>query len=246
MYFFGSGVMTVTPSGSNQTPVNVGLLQEGSIDVAQTTKALYGQYRDPLAIGAGTRKWTGKAKVARISGRALNAILLGGTLATGYTNTAVAEAGTVPGSSSYTVTVTNSATWLQDQGVVYTTTGLPLVRVASGPTVGQYSVSSGVYTFASADANAKVLISYNYTVSGNGQSIVVPQTLIGPTTTFGVNMSGVDPTNSAVWTGRLYNCVASKFALSSKLEDFTMPEFDFEAYANAAGSVGDFNFPDTF
>jgi hypothetical protein len=115
MYLFGSGVMTVTPAGANQTPINIGLLQEMSIEGSRTLKELCGQYADPLAVGAGTRKWSGKAKVARISGRVLNAIYFGGSLATGQTTTAIAEAQMAVAS----VKVANAATCTQDQGVVY-------------------------------------------------------------------------------------------------------------------------------
>ena len=89
MYMFGSGVCTITPSGSNPTPINIGLLQEFQISAKSTVKELFGQYRDPLAIGAGTRKWTGKAKVARFSAHVLNAIYFGGSITTtGNTTTA--------------------------------------------------------------------------------------------------------------------------------------------------------------
>lgn len=245
MFIFGSGVMTITPSGTVQTPINIGLLQEGTIEMQQEVKALYGQYKDPIALGAGTRKWTGKAKVARISGRILNALMLGGALATGQTSTAY-EAGTVPAVSTYTVTVSNSATWTTDQGVIYAATGLPLTRVASAPAVGQYSCAAGVYTFAAADANAKVTIAYNYTVSASGQSVLVPQSLLGATLSFGLNFTTIDPTTNTVFTGQFFNCVATKFSLSTKLEDFVTPEFDFMLAANAAGTPGQFNFPDAF
>ncbi len=51
--------------------------------------------------------------------------------------------------------------WGADAGVTYAN-GTPLTPVSSNPTMGQYSVSSGVYSFAAADANASVLISYSY------------------------------------------------------------------------------------
>ena len=69
MFVFGSGVLIGTPSGG--TPINFGLAQEVSLNIAATTKALYGQNNFPVAIGQGTRKMTGKAKLARISGQAL-------------------------------------------------------------------------------------------------------------------------------------------------------------------------------
>ena len=40
MYTFGSGVMTITPAGLNPTPINIGLLQEGSWEITQTNKPL--------------------------------------------------------------------------------------------------------------------------------------------------------------------------------------------------------------
>ena len=172
MYIFGSGAVIITPSGSNQTPVNIGLVQEVTIDETTELKELFGQGNRALAVGAGTIKATGKAKVARVSGLAMASLLYGVTPTTGQTATAFAEAGTVPAVSTYTVTVANSVTWTVDQGVVYAATGLPLKRVASGPTTGQYSVAAGIYTFAAADANAKVLISYNYTIAATGQTDV--------------------------------------------------------------------------
>lgn len=247
MYLFGSGTAIITPSGSVQTPLNIGLLQELTIDMTQTNKTLYGQYKDALAIGGGTRKWTGKAKVARFSMRVMNALFFGATIAAGQIAEQFGEAGTVPAVSTYIVTTANSATWTTDLGVIYAATGLPLTRVASGPTVGQYSVAAGVYTFAAADASAKVLISYLYTIPTVGQNLNVPAALIGSTVTFSLNATILDPTsNTNVTTLQFPNCVANKFALGTKLEDFVMPEFDFDIYANAAGQIFLSSTPDSF
>ena len=246
MYIFGSGAVIITPSGANQTPVNIGLVQEVSIDETTELKELFGQGNRALAVGAGTIKATGKAKVARVSGLAMASLLYGVTPTTGQTATSFAEAGTIPAVSTYTVTVANSATWTVDQGVVYAATGLPFKRVASAPTVGQYSVSAGIYTFAAADANAKVLISYNYTVAATGQNIPIASRLIGSSINFSLNLYGQDPTNGAGYSLQLYNCVASKLGFQTKLTDFTIPEFDFMYYANAAGAVGQWNFGDSF
>ena len=70
MYIFGSGVITATINNvTNPTPLNIGLAQEISFDESYTTKTLYGQYRRPVAIGAGEIKATGKIKAARFSRR---------------------------------------------------------------------------------------------------------------------------------------------------------------------------------
>lgn len=246
MYLFGSGTAIVTPAGSNPTPLNIGLLQELTINVAQSNKTLYGQYKDPVAVGAGTRKWTGNAKVARFSMQVLNALYFGTTISAGQIAEMFGEAGTVPAVSTYIVTTANSATWTTDLGVIYTATGLPLKRVASGPTVGQYSVAAGVYTFAAADASAKVLISYVYTIPTVGQNFSVPPTLIGSTINFAVNATMIDPTTNNVLSFLFPNCVANKFSMGSKLEDFVMPEFDFDIFANAAGQIFIPSTPDMF
>lgn len=244
MFAFGSGVLIGTPPGANPTPINFGLVQEVTIDETANLKSLFGQNRRAVAVGAGTIKTTGKAKVAKISGLAMGMLFYGVTPQAGQNATAFGEAGSVPGSSAYTITVANSANWTADLGVVYAATGLPLKRVASGPTTGQYSVSAGVYTFASGDANAAMLISYNYSISGSGQKILINNQLLGATVNFSANLYGLDPTTNLGYSLQLYSCVSSKFTFGTKLEDFVLPEFDFECFVNAAGNLGQWNFSD--
>jgi hypothetical protein len=246
MYIFGAGVITATLNNVvNPTPLNIGLAQEISFDESYTTKTLYGQYRRPVAIGAGEVKATGKIKAARFSASIMAALLYGKPVTAGQTTTAFAEAGTIPASTPWTVTVINSTTWTQDQGVQYASTGFPFTRVASAPTKGQYSVAAGVYTFSTTDASTAVLISYNYTtVATVGFSIAIGNPLLGPTQTFGLNIMTTDPVTNLVGTFQLYNAIIAKFALGTKLSDFAMPEYDYEAFANASNQFGQWNFPD--
>lgn len=245
MIIFGPGIITMTPKNvSPATPFNIGYAQEISYDETFTNKTLYGQNRRAIAVGAGTIKATGKVKAAKFSAAAVGALIYGVTPTVGSTMTAIAEAGTVPASSTFVITVVNSATWTADQGVVYTNTGLPLTRVASVTAVGQYSVAAGVYTFFSADASAKVLITYNWTSTTLGFNIPVGNPVLGPTITLGVNITVTDPTNNNVGTWQIFNAVIAKWAIGTKLEDFVMPEFDFECYVNANGQFGQWNFPD--
>ncbi len=79
----------------------------------------------------------------------------------GY-STRATQSASVPGSPGpYSVTVTNSANFCADGGVTYAN-GVALLAVTSNPTVGQYSVVAGIYTFSAADAAAGVVISYLY------------------------------------------------------------------------------------
>jgi len=242
MFVFGSGALIGTPSGGS--PINFGLVQEVSLDISVTTKTLFGQYQYPVAVGAGTRKLTGKAKLARISGKALGSLFFGAAPSAGETVTQFAESASVPASTPYTYQTTNHTTWVADMGVVYAATGLPLTQVASGPTQGQYSVASGIYTFAAADASAAVLVSYQYTVAASGQTLTVSNSLIGPTISFSANLFASDPTTNKQFSVFLYSCVASKLSFGTKLEDFTIPELDFDCFANAAGQVLQLNFGD--
>lgn len=249
MFSFGAGVLIGTPAGANPTPVNFGLIQEVTIDQKRSLKELYGQYADPVAIGAGTRKNTLKAKVARISGVALATMLYGATPSAGGDFMSFAEAHAIPASSPYTITPTppNSGTFLADQGIVYAATGLPLTRVASGPAQGQYSLSDGAYTFAAADEGVAVLMSYTYTVTtATSQSFVVPTPLIGPTVNVAAALYFVDPTTNKTGLCEIFNLVIPNLSFGTKLEDFTMPELDGEFYANAAGNVMKWSLPDTF
>ena len=241
MFAFGSGVLLGQRTDiANSTPVNFGLVQEVHLDLQFTAKELYGQYQFPVAIARGKGKATGKAKMAQISGLAFNNLFFGASMTTGQFATAFGEAGTVPASSAYTVTVTNSGAWQDDYGVVFAATGLPLTKVASGPAAGQYSVAAGVYTFTSGDASKAVLISYTYTVTGTGQQFTLGNPLLGVTPTFQAQLYTSfqgKPVNV-----KLFNCVSTKLSYATKLEDFVIPELDFDIFANAAGNVLQWSF----
>lgn len=242
MFIFGSGVLIGTPQGG--TPINFGLVQEVSLNISTTTKSLYGQNNFPVAIGAGTRKMTGKAKLARISGLALGTLFFGVTPGAGGQLTQFGEATTAPAAAPYTYSVAYHAAFLADQGVVYAASGLPLKQVAANPATGQYAVAAGLYTLAAGDAGAALLISYSYTTASAGESFVVTSQLIGPSIAFSANLFASDPTTGKQFSVLLYNCVAEKLALGTKLEDFVVPEMDFQCLANAAGQVCQFNFGD--
>jgi hypothetical protein len=242
MYVFGSGVLIGTPSGGS--PINFGLAQEVTLNIATTTKPLFGQNNFPVAIGSGTRKMSGKAKLARISGQALGNLFFGISPGAGGVQTQFGETTSVPAVSPFTYSTIFHSTFVADQGVVYATTGLPMKAVASSPTIGQYTVAAGVYTFSSADAGASVLISYSYSVTGSGESIAVVSQPIGPSIIFSANLFATDPTTGKQFSLLLYNCVAEKLAFGTKLEDFMMPELDFQCFANAAGQVCQINFGD--
>ena len=241
---FGPGILIATRTDvANSTPVNIGYANEFGLDFAGNIKQLFGQNQQPLDAARGTVKVTAKAKAAVFSGLALNALFFGNAFTTGGIKWNVGEAHSVPTPSGpYTVTVTNSATFDQDLGVIYTTTGIPFTKVASAPALGQYSVSAGVYTFAAADAGAAVLVTYTSTVASGIQTLAITNQLIGTSPIFQLDYYTIR--NNKALVARFYQAQAAKLGMSFKLEDFSMPEFDFELFANSAGQLGNLVFGD--
>lgn len=241
MFSFGSGVLLGTRTDiADATPVNFGLVQEVQLDLQFTAKELYGQYQFPVAIARGQGKATGKAKMAQVSGLAFNNLFFGASLAAGQLATSFGEAQSVPAATPYTVSVANAAAWQDDYGVVYAATGLPLTKAASAPGTGQYSVASGVYSFNAADAGKGVLISYAYAISGTGQRLTLANPLLGTTPTFQAQL--YTSFQGKAVNVKLFNCVSSKLSFATKLEDFVIPELDFDIFADTAGNVLQWSF----
>ena len=114
--------------------------------------------------------------------------------------------------------------------------GLPFKKVASGPTLGQYSVSAGVYTFASADASAAVLISYTYTLATGATKITIANQLSGVAPTFQMNLA--ETYNGKVWNLQLNACISNKLSFPMKNSDWMINDIEFQAFADASGNVG--------
>ena len=134
-----------------------------------------------------------------------------------------------------TPTVPNSGTWTVDLGVV-NSGNITMTRVASAPTTGQYSVAAGVYTFAAADTGVVMFINFEYTASSTvAQKSTVSNLLMGQAPTFRCELSS--PYNGKQLMLTLYQCVGSKFTFATKQDDFIIPEFDFECFANGQGQV---------
>ncbi len=246
-YNFGAGSLIGTPltDGSGNaiavpSPIIFGALQDVSIDVSADVKQLFGQNQFPLAVGRGKAKISGKAKFAQINGATFNSLFFGQTMSAGILADVIDTTGAaIPGTPyAITPTVPSSGTWAFDLGV-RDSNGLPMTRVASGgtPTTGQYKVTAGVYTFAAADTTKTVFISYQYTAASTAgpQKSTVNNVAMGYAPTFQADL--YNSYNGKSLTFTLYSCVATKLSIATKLDDFIVPEFDFEAFANSAGQV---------
>lgn len=247
---FGAGILYATQTAdatgaavanASATPVQFGTLQDISGDMSFEEKLLYGSYQLPIAVGRGKGKFNFKAKQAAINGSILGDLFFGTGSSAGIKNVVDNFAAAVPGSVAYTITIAppSTGTYAKDLGVISASTGLPFKKVASGVATGQYSVNetTGVYTFASADANAAVLISYEYTATSTSAKYgTISNQLMGYAPTFSARLHMTF--QGKPFTLALNACVASKFSLPMKNDDFTIPEFDFSAFVDGTGNIG--------
>ena len=246
MYSFGAGLLWGTPkldsvgaTIANPTPLLFGTLQDVSLDISRELKMLHGQNQFPVAVGAGKGKISGKAKVANIFAQFWNTVFFGQTLSSGLVGINYETAGTLIPTTPFQVTIAppNSGTFTDDLGVI-DANGKPMARVPSGATTGQYSVNTttGVYTFATADVGLRVYINYKYTatVTGAQKQTVVNQPM-GYAPVFKVDL--LMAYQGKQLTVSLPNAIGGKMGLATKLDDFMVPEFEFEAFADGAGNV---------
>jgi len=249
---FGSGFMSGIRTDTTlnvTTPAQLGILQDVSVDFNFSLKKLYGQYKFPVSIAQGTGTVTGKAKFAKMNSRVYNDLIFGGTLTGGETRVVQNEGpagGTAIPATPFTITVTNGSLMTTkgvDLGVIDAATGVQMKKVTGTPTAGQYAVveTTGVYLFSSADnvSGIKVYISYEYGVAiaaGVGSSITITNQLLGNTLPFSAHINV--QFNSQQATIILNRCMSNKLNLVTKLDDYVIPEFDFEAFADAANNIG--------
>lgn len=218
------------------TPVQFGALQDVSVDFAADIKKLHGSSAFPLMAVRGKQSINCKAKAAQMNGALINSIFFGFTPTAGILDDVYDVTGTPIPTTPFQITPVppSSGTWTQDLGV-RNSSSVPMTRVAAGPTTGQYSVAAGVYTFATADVGQTVYINYQYTAtSTTAKKIAISNPLMGAAPTFRADLSL--KLNGKSLAMVLLTCVSTKLNFASKLDDFLIPEFDFEAYADASGA----------
>jgi hypothetical protein len=244
MFQFGSGRLFVNPIGgnlaANPTPQGVLTVQDISVDISVTLKELVGLNQYPDDIAPGEKKVSGKFSFGRNDLQLFNNIFFADTRSTGIKNIVPDEGPTAIPTTPFQITVTGSATFATDLGVINASTGAPMQRVASSPATGQYSVASGIYTFATADVGILVKISYVKTVAASGATVQINNQIMGYGPIFELWLAetyqAVGGNNNGL---HLYACRVSKFTQNLKNNDYMKPEIDFSAFANAAGQVGE-------
>ncbi len=244
LYSFGSGALLIRPTSqgneaTNPTPAQLGVLQNADVEFSWQVAALRGRQIFPVDQAVKDGKVTIKAKYGLLGASQLSSIIAENAT-TGRERMVLAEAATVPASTPWTYTTTNAANFTNDWGVIYSASGLAFVRVASSPTQGQYSVNeaTGIYTFASADASAAVLISYEWKDTAAGMTVQLSNQLQG----FGpvLELFLTVPYRSDAKDLRLFSVIPTKLGRPTKQGDYVLGDFEADAYANAAGLIGEF------
>lgn len=252
---FGGGTGWITPVQDafgtvavNPSPILVSAWQDVSIDMSADVKEMYGTGAFAIAIGRGKQKMSFKVKNGQVHGRLWNQLFFGQTTTAGIYTAVQDVTGIAIPTTPFTVTVSatagdathvqipNSGTYGYNLGV-RDANYLPFARVASGPTTRQYSLSGGVYTFATADSGTVVYIDYNYTATSTvAQKLVIANVTMGAAPIFQFDMHFPYLGNS--FDATFPTCMTTKAAIATKLDDFTYPEFDITAFAPGGAGVG--------
>lgn len=231
-YGFGIGGIFAIPTVAVPTPIRFGTVKNVTLDIKTSEKDLNGQGQVTQAIGIGAQKISGKIEEAEIDANRFNQLFFGVTQNVGQITTALDEPGVVP-TTPFAITVVHASFFVRDLGVIDQTTAQLLTRVTSGPTTGQYSEASGVYTFAAADAARTLFISYDYTIAATGANFNPINPLMGVRPTFALKLT--NPFQGNVLDLYLPNCITVGLALDFKNEDFNWPKIDFRAFAGSDG-----------
>lgn len=223
---FGAGRIVLV-DGTN-TPREVGEATEISLDHSYETKKLKGGKTFPIATAITGQSLSGKIASATVYGKLINAIL-GATMTTG------SKALAVESTSSASFTVANGATYAVDLGVVDASNN-PMEKVASAPTVGQYTVNvgTGAYTFNAGQVGARS-ISYQYSMAGTGSTMTgsngVPR--VAPT----FKLVVYEEFDGKKHGYELMSVTFPKLGLAFKSEDFTVSNLEFDCQADSTGVV---------
>jgi hypothetical protein len=249
---FGTGQLFALPgtfSGGAfaASPQWFATLQDVDISIDATIKELRGQFQFPDDTAISDKKITWKSGFGRFSIDVWNNIYFGDTIATGSNSGGVGLGGGVPQVQETTVlnattyTVSHSGSFTQDMGVIFSSNLQGFQKVTGVPTTGQYNVTAGVYGFAVADNNKSVQISYRYGIT-TGKVLQVQQHVQGWGPSFEMLLSQPYQELTAGIPNYLdlYACKAGKLTIPLKRADYTISDIEGQAFANAAGLIGEF------
>lgn len=230
--FLGIGSVTAITADTPAQARDIVIVKSASVDFKSTEKELRGNRLFPVATATTSATISGKVSSADISAPFVALCVPGTTIVASSTTPRKLRAdhpATVIPATPFQITVTNSATFVTDLGVINLTTAKTMKRVTSSPAANEYSVSAGVYTFASAEGT--VMIRYLYTNNSTGSTMTGSNPAMGETSAYSLYLT--DPTE-----GYTFEFPAVKFSnlsIGMKQDDWVEASFDFTAYESALG-----------
>jgi len=244
-YVFDAGTLFAVPNqrpdgtATDRTPIRIGALKGVVLNVSFAHSYPSSQLAFRFNAGDAGKTVTGNARTGWLNGYLFNQIMFGQELQTGSRHVTTGASQAVPASPhQITPTPPGGGSFAVDMGVVSGTTGLPLRKVTGSPATGQYSEAAGVYQFAAADEAALVAISYLYDLAG-GSKLTMGNKFKVDSPTFVLVLSG--SYNGKQMTVQLNRCITKAVALPTVVDRFMIMDFDFEALADSAGTVGTIN-----
>lgn len=142
-----------------------------------------------------------------------------------------------------TLAVTNATSFVADLGVYYAEQGnlrFTYTGTTAPSALGQYTTGvNGEYTFFTGDISAVISVSYVY-ADANGKTITINNHFMGYTPTFMATFYQQRNTQGSTGqlTLRLNQCVSSHLTIPSKIDDYAIQDFDWQAFSNYANVVG--------
>src|SRR6266540_775769 len=232
--FFGIGSITAIPSGTTPTPVDIAVVRGATVEFKSTTKPLKGSLLSAIDAATTDVSITGNLQTADFSAAMVGLVIPGTTTAAGRKKMTTHSAA-IP-TTPFQVTVTQSANWVTDFGVVDLTSGKTMTRAATSTGTGVYAVAAGVYTFNTADSTHSVLIRYAYTDASTGTTITSTNQAVGASAGFALHL--FDPPGGSKESGIYLPQVRfSNLSLGMKTDDWSESGLDFEAYADSTGTL---------
>lgn len=238
---FGAGRFYGILATGVATPNPFHVTQDAALDFKRDIKRLHGVNQLPVDVAAGMLTVVGKVTNGVIAARALNDLMIGGTLSTGQIPNIANESLTITTGSTASSLV-NGAGLVTDLGIYGSTDGIPLTKVTTGTVASadQYSLTTaGAIQLSSLAARTGLKASYLYSTSG-GQQVALTNQPMGKTGGFVAVLAFLWSLDKA--TVQLNNCIASDYGIATKLDDYTKPVFGFEAAVDATDSLGTFSF----
>jgi hypothetical protein len=253
MYVFGSGELYASPltsTGGLGSPIRFGTLQDITVDLKVDMKELYGPNRYPVAVADGKGKIDITSKAARIDASMFGILFAGTTSSGGAVAQAVDESHVVP-STPFQVTLANTALLTTQlpyvqaviNGVSVTYTTLPS---AGTPVAGQScTINAGgtQLTFAAGDVGVTVLVSYFYSLTRTtAQTVSMPNVGMAQAPTFAVALGNITANQNNNFLGQMIlyfnRAISPGLKMDFKLDDWEIPEFTMQCFADANGNVG--------